>query len=331
MRLRDSLLSAVVWVLNRLEDPRGGGYLWVQRALPTGIANQVWEDSVDSYHHADGTLFDPEFPYAPVAPQGYVYDALLNAAELLERAPGFLPVDTAQLRRHAHDLRAQVLAEFWMPEEGTFAHALEFQRITKPSRVVASAPGHLLTSRLLDGDDATAFREKLAARLAQPDLLAAAGLRTKSSDSPRFRAGSYHNGSTWPMDSGVIADGLRRHGFIAQAHDLEDRILRACATIGGFPEFLRGDSDETIRVNTQTIDLEVDGTVNRLEQPPQAWQGWTATRVWRILRSRGRIRLRTALPSDRAKIDAPPPPGNAHGRSRRAVGRPRSSRSRPSR
>jgi len=24
--------------------------------------------------------------------------------------------------------------------------------------------------------------------------------------------------------------------------------------------------------------------LNRLEQPPQPYQGWTATRVWRILR-----------------------------------------------
>jgi glycogen debranching enzyme len=87
------------------------------------------------------------------------------------------------------------------------------------------------------------------------------------------------------MDSGVIADGLRRHGFEAQAVDLEDRILRACAVTGGFPEFFRGDADGSIRVNVDTVDEVVDGVTNRLEQPPQANQGWTATRVWRILRA----------------------------------------------
>jgi hypothetical protein len=39
-----------------------------------------------------------------------------------------------------------------------------------------------------------------------------------------------------------------------------------------------------------TVDAVVDGAMNRLEQPPQVNQGWTATRVWRILRSRGQLR-----------------------------------------
>jgi glycogen debranching enzyme len=86
------------------------------------------------------------------------------------------------------------------------------------------------------------------------------------------------------MDTGVIADGLRRHGYDAQAVDLENRILAGCAAVGGFPEFFRGDEDGRIAVNTTTIDELVDGVLNRLEQPPQPEQGWTATRVWRIVR-----------------------------------------------
>jgi glycogen debranching enzyme len=142
---------------------------------------------------------------------------------------------------------------------------------------------------LLDGPDAAPFRAALAERLAADDVLAGAGVRTKSTMSVRFRAGSYHNGSTWPMDTGVIADGLRRHGFVAQADDLEDRILAGCAVSGGFPEFFRGDVDGSLRVNVDTVDAVVDGAMNRLEQPPQVNQGWTATRVWRILRSRGQL------------------------------------------
>jgi len=144
----------------------------------------------------------------------------------------------------------------------------------------------LLCGRLLAGDDAAQFRATLIARLLQPDLLAPAGIRTKSTGAPRYRAGAYHNGSVWPMDSGVIADGLRRWGAVAAADDLEMRILRACRVTGGFPEFVRGDA---LEVNRATVDAVVDGVWNRLEQPPQANQGWTATRVWRILRKRGLI------------------------------------------
>ena len=36
-------------------------------------------------------------------------------------------------------------------------------------------------------------------------------------------------------------------------------------------------------MNVTTIDELVDGVLRRLEQPPQPNQGWTATRVWKIL------------------------------------------------
>jgi glycogen debranching enzyme len=126
----------------------------------------------------------------------------------------------------------------------------------------------------------------LISRLFADDLLAAAGIRTRAVGAARFRAGSYHNGSTWPMDSGVIIDGLRRHGKHDLAEQLEDRILAGCAAVGSFPEFFRGDPDGSLRVNTSVLDEIVDGVLNRLEQPPQANQGWTVTRVWRILARR---------------------------------------------
>ncbi len=91
------------------------------------------------------------------------------------------------------------------------------------------------------------------------------------------------------MDSGVIADGLRRHGAHEQADHLDERILRGCAEVGGFPEFFRGAPDGGIEVNGTIVDALVDGRLNRVEQPPQANQGWTATRVWRILRRRGDV------------------------------------------
>ncbi len=313
------LLAALGWILGRLDDPAGGGYLWVRRALPDGIANQVWEDSGDPYYHADGKLFDFTYPYAPVAVQGYAYDALLGAAEILarsqdsgvrsqERQPG-----PAALIARAAALRARVLHDFWQDDLGTFALALTFDvpgetspdglARGRPARVIASSPGHLLASRLLDGADAAPMRERLIQRLFEPDLLAGAGIRTRAIGSARFRAGSYHNGSVWPMDTGVIADGLRRHGHPAEADDLQGRILRACAQVGGFPELFRGEPDGRIAINTETIDEVVDGILNRLEQPPQPYQGWTATRVWRIVRrSRGTTTTHTGSVDERPRL-----------------------------
>lgn len=283
--LRESFRDTLGWILRRLDNPLGGGYLWVKRGSPYGIPNQVWEDSPDSYYFEDGTLLDFSRPYAPVAVQGYVYDALLAAADLFESDASLAPVSPAALRERAAEIRENVLASFWQPDLRTFALALAQRDDGQmhPARVVASGPGHLLASRLLDGPDVARLREQLIARLLEPDMLAAAGIRTKSTHAARYLPGSYHNGSTWPMDTGVIADGLRRHEHAVEADDLDSRILRACAAVGGFPEFFRGEPD-AFRVNRDVVDVVENGQVNRMEQPPQARQGWTATRVWAILR-----------------------------------------------
>jgi hypothetical protein len=198
-----------------------------------------------------------------------------------------------------------VLRDFWLPELETFAPALVLDGPTPtPVRVVASSPGHLLASRLLDGPEAAPYREALRWRLAAPDLLAGAGLRTKATGSPRFQPGAYHNGSVWPMDTGLIGDGLRRHGYAAQADNLEERTLRACAAVGGLPEFFRGDPDGSIRVNTHLVDVSTDGAMRRVEQPPQWTQGWTASRVWKLLRRHGLV-PRTLVPGGAASEDDP--------------------------
>jgi glycogen debranching enzyme len=197
------------------------------------------------------------------------------------------------------------MAEFWFPSLHTFAAALVLDGTRpKPTRVVASSPGHLLDTRLLDGVDAGPLREALIGRLLAPDVLAAAGIRTKSTTARRFRPGSYHNGSVWPMDTGVIADGLRRHGHMQEADDLEVRILRACAVAGSPVQFFRGDPDGTIAINTRSAYLRRDGERRRVEQPPQRIQGWTVTRLWRILRRRGALSDVNALPGRVADVAA---------------------------
>jgi glycogen debranching enzyme len=291
--LRESLECALEWIAARLEAPDGGGFLWVRRANPNGLVNQVWEDSYDAYYHADGSLFDPNHAYAPVAVQGYAYDALLFGAQLLEDSRGEMRFSPGWLRDRARRLSEQVLAEFWQADLRTFALALTFDNggPGRPARVVSSGPGHLLASRVLDGEHAAFQRATLIQRLFEPDLLGGAGIRTKSTTSPRFSPGSYHNGSIWPMDCGVIADGLRRHAAAAHADDLEQRILVACVATDGFPEFARGDVDGSISVNTRPLDTLADGQLRRLEQRPQHRQGWTATRVWHILRQRKLLAL----------------------------------------
>ena len=89
------------------------------------------------------------------------------------------------------------------------------------------------------------------------------------------------------MDSGVIADGLRRRGLHRAADDLDQRTLDGCRLVGGFPEFFRGDLDGTLRVNQEVVDTASTASTTASNSRRRPNQGWTATRVWRILRRRG--------------------------------------------
>jgi glycogen debranching enzyme len=285
--IQTGLQRAVAWIETRLQRH---GYVAVLREHGRGIANQVWEDSYDAYFLEDGTLLDTTVPYAPVAVQGYAHDALLHAADLHEFDAGH----AGHLRALARMLRQRVLAEAWLPDIGTFTPAVILDGYCTPTRVVASSVGHLLATRLLDGVDVYEQRSRLVERLFQADMLATAGVRTKSTRSARFAPGAYHNGSVWPVDTGVIADGLRRHAYVAEADNLEKRVLRACATVGSAVEFFRGDPGDVAAINVRALEGEFGGMRVLLEQPPQLVQGWTVTRLWRILGGRGAVYERAA-------------------------------------
>jgi len=49
------------------------------------------------------------------------------------------------------------------------------------------------------------------------DLFSGWGVRTLARGEPRFNPMSYHNGSVWPHDNALIAIGLARYGFRAEA------------------------------------------------------------------------------------------------------------------
>lgn len=288
----DAVAGAVGWLDRRL-SANPDGVVEYRATLPGGIENQVWKDSFDAYHHADGTIARHADGIASVEVQAAAYDALLDAADLYAG-----PLDdrgtALHLRDRADRLRRTVLAEFWTEDRGGY-FVLGTDRddsgAPRQLRVRTSNMGHLLDSRLLDGDDpeVRAKRAAVARQLAGPELLAAGGIRTLAGDEVRYRPGAYHNGSVWPWDTFVIARGLRRHGRHTQAADLEARILRVVATTGMFPEYVRGDAD-AIRLNTEIVDVwdRDHERRNRVEQPPQEVQAWTVSAVVAIKSAQGR-------------------------------------------
>jgi glycogen debranching enzyme len=193
---------ALAWI-DRYGDRDGDGFVEYARQSPVGLIQQGWKDSHDSVSHADGSLAEP--PIALCEVQAYVYDARVRAAHMAE-ALGDASRAHA-LQHQAQQLRAAFEEHFWCEPEGIYALALD--RHKQPCRVRSSNAGHCLFGGIASHDRA----RRVAECLTKPDLFSGWGIRTLSAAESRYNPMSYHNGSVWPHDNGLISAGFSRYRF----------------------------------------------------------------------------------------------------------------------
>jgi glycogen debranching enzyme len=205
-------LRALQW-LERYGDLDGDGFYEYRRRSPMGPVHQAWKDSPDAIVYEDGAEVKP--PIATCEEQAFVYVAKLHLAETLwwlgERDL------SRKLYHQATELKKRFNEVFWMEDEGFFALALDAQK--RPVRSIASNAGHCIAAAIADA----ALVERTADRLFAPDLFSGWGIRTLSSDHPRYNPYSYHLGSIWPVEHGTFALGFWRYGL----HERVQQIARA--------------------------------------------------------------------------------------------------------
>lgn len=281
--IADALERALGWI-QRKREQNPEGFIEFKSVLPQGIENQVWKDSWDAYHHADGTLANHQQGIASLEVQVAAYDALLDAASLYDEHLGE-STRSAALHAQAQELGKSILEQFWTEDKGGyFVLGLDRDEEGKyrQLKLRTSNMGHVLNSRLLESDDVDIIRKRDAVitQLLSPELLCEAGIRTLASDEKRFRAGAYHNGSVWIWDTHYIAEGLRRHHMNETADTIDNHLIDITNTTGLFPEYVRGEQDR-IALNQQTVVLwdEVAQRKNIIEQPPQEVQAWTVAAI----------------------------------------------------
>jgi glycogen debranching enzyme len=117
----------------------------------------------------------------------------------------------ARLRREAADLRQRFAKAFWLPDLGTYALALDGDK--RPCRVRTSNAGQCLFTGIAEEEHAC----RVAEQMLSEDMFTGFGVRTVASGEARFNPMSYHNGSVWPHDNALIALGLGRYGYRAEA------------------------------------------------------------------------------------------------------------------
>jgi glycogen debranching enzyme len=224
------------WIRN-YGDKDGDGFVEYQRLNPEGLLNQGWKDSYDGINFADGTLAEP--PIALCEVQAYVYAAYSARAWMAYDAGDVKLGD--EFADRAANLKRQFNEQFWIPERGYYAVALDGKK--RQVDACASNMGHCLWLGLIDEDKAPQVVE----RLMSPEMFSGWGVRTLASDMGAFNPASYHNGSVWPHDNALIVAGLLRYGFVPEAQRIATALLEAAEySDGRLPELFCGFSRDEL-------------------------------------------------------------------------------------
>ena len=225
--------AALGW-LEGPADLDGDGYIEYRKRSESdkALRNHCWKDSDNSILFADGTRAEP--PLATCELQGYAYDARLLTARLM-RVIWNEEETSARLEHDAEELKQRFNRDFWIAGRRHFALALDGEKRQVDSQ--ASNTGHLLWSGIVDERKARGVVQ----RLMREDMFSGWGIRSMSSRDAGFNPLEYHNGTVWPHDSAICAEGMRRYGFRDEAGKVAQGLLDAAEAFSNqLPEVFAG-------------------------------------------------------------------------------------------
>jgi glycogen debranching enzyme len=248
--------ACLTWI-DKYGDRDGDGFQEYQTRSKAGYENMAWKDSGDAVMYPDGTLV--RGPKALCELQGYVYDAWLRMAEIYDELDNKRSAN--RLRKKAAILFKRFNEAFWDEKSGFYAYALDGDK--KKVLSVASNVGQCLWSGIIAPERAAV----VVRRLMQKDMWSGWGIRTLSSDHPSFNPYNYQTGAVWPHDNSLIALGMRRYGFDAEAAALARDISGAAShfLLNQLPELYAGLQRDPTSFPVQYLGANV----------PQAWAAGT--------------------------------------------------------
>ncbi len=275
--------ACLIWI-DKYGDRDGDGFQEYQTRSKAGYENMAWKDSGDSVMYPDGTLV--RGPKALCELQGYVYDAWLRMAEIYDVLDDKRRAN--RLRKKAAILFKKFNEAFWDERSGFYAYALDGDK--KKVLSVASNVGQCLWSGIIAPERAAT----VVKRLMQKDMWSGWGIRTLSSDHPSFNPYNYQAGAVWPHDNSLIALGMRRYGFDAEAAALARDISGAAShfLLNQLPELYAGLQRDPTGFPVQYLGANV----------PQAWAAGTPFMLLQAMLGlqldapRGKLYVDPALP-----------------------------------
>jgi glycogen debranching enzyme len=270
------------WI-DQYGDLDGDGFQEYQTFSPLGYENVNWKDSGNSVVYADGSLVKQ--PKGTCELQGYVYDAKIRMAEVFAALGD--DARAQALLQQAETLKRKFHEVYWMEHEGCFAYGQDRNKVL--ITCIASNAGHCLWSGIAEQGEA----ERTARRLLQDDMWSGWGIRTISSKNPAYNPYSYHLGSVWPHDNGIIAAGFKRYGLIDEANQVIRGMFDAARRFEAYrlPEIFAG-----LKRKGKTTDFPA-------LYPPGANipQGWASGSIFQMVQTI--LGLRADAPHNRLYVN----------------------------
>lgn len=289
LTLHAHVRMATAWLVNKINASPWQLFEYKRLNL-AGLYNQSWEDSSVSYLHEDGAVANADDGIAAIELQGYCYDALRAAAEMV----AVNEQEANTLRHLASIVRDNTLERLWMPDKKYFAMGLDRDDSGETRHVgtLSTNAGLLLESdflTLMPHHLSWPYIEGIVRTLFSEEFVTNAGLRLRGRKHAHLVSFADYHGSlvSWPRQTLAIAHGLRKNRFYRLATLLEDCTLQAIGRAGEFYEFFFVDTKGRVKYhyrqeNPDEPTFHDFGAANL----PDPGQAWTISALLRVVAAR---------------------------------------------
>lgn len=217
----DAILRSI-----KASEEKGSGLYVVPNTNPKQTSpSGVMRDGFDAFYYPEGdTGKKVDFDFlAHIDNQALVHEALQAAAELY-------PDDDAvnEWLGKAEEIRQRTIEAFWMPDQNTFAAAVD--QNGRQVQLESTAAVEVLNGPFLkDYPNGIDIVRGLVRWLYSDGVMTPIGPRMMHKKFGKFEGDYYAyqgSGAVWPHVNGIITKGLRQHGLYTPARDLGlDRTL----------------------------------------------------------------------------------------------------------
>lgn len=227
--IENSMQTALEWLKHSTQN-KFISYSFSPDRKFGGLRAQSWMDSSESvfFEESHNT---PLYPISPLEVQAYAWAALRMWGEYFKDTDIKASEDLLNL---AKKLKKEFNSHYVLKRGKSFTLAFAIDGNGYRLSSVRSSMGHVLWAAYR-GESVLedVYVPHIIERLLKSDIfVSSAGVRTLSSRSSGFIPNSYHNGSIWPHDTAILAQGLLNLGYTEKAKDVRAALIKSYIYFG---------------------------------------------------------------------------------------------------